>query len=660
MSGTQHKPEKRLLCEGWLDEGCEGAAGLVEYPSAAYFVADDKVWFARGDASMLGESLDALLESEGGTRTIVESMEELPLEERQLPDGTTVKLPKGPLYVEGVFQRSDVPNANKRVYPRGIWERLIADKDSYVQKNIAERGMLGHLEHPSDGRTDGKEGALVVVEVGLQKDGTVIGKAEVLDTPNGLILKEYTRKGVRWGVSSRGNGKVEDGKVDESTFVLETWDAVMKPSVPGAYPKMPGSKLTNSEESGEPVTEGTWGKPHTVAAAKQLQRAMRRPIPAGNVPKEVSNVVGDDDLFDLIDDTAKKDGEDKDVRVLIASQLLDWLRDLSSWSKPWEPAAIAIYKQIALKHGVALSGADKKMLRESNTATMTESLADRVLALTECDPTSLAPSEGLSRFRETVTLLGECLDEHGLDVFGDSEGRRLLDLMHRYQQALSGEQDPDLDQRIDEALAALDEGDRETANGGFERVVASLRQQLADAHAEADGLREQREQAESASITAQEQLDECIEQLSEVEAQLEARSRELGLAEGLLARRTDDRDVAALTTAIDEVVSEVPGLDAFRDVLGRCSDAADVRGLAERLLPAVTSSRSIEESEESAEPNRPTAWSLMGLSDLDLVSEEDAGERVEESAPPAEVPRVASVALQAAGAMGGRRAPEGT
>jgi len=83
-----------------------------------------------------------------------------------------------------------------------------------------------------------KEGALVTRSLKLKKDGVVWGVAELLDTPNGLILQEYTRKDVRWGVSSRGNGSVDDkGFVNENDYSLSTFDAVLKPSTPGAYPK---------------------------------------------------------------------------------------------------------------------------------------------------------------------------------------------------------------------------------------------------------------------------------------------------------------------------------------------------------------------------------------------------------------------------------------
>lgn len=237
-----------------MEEGCEHAA--VCLPEIGYVQQGAKVWIAFGDRKRLDESVL----SPGANTQLVERMDQLELEERTLPNGATVKLPKGARWiVEGPAQRSDVKNANQRVYPRSLWERLIAKKDSYVQKCIAERGMIGHLEHPKDGRTDLKESAILTLSADLHEDGTVWSKFEILETPNGNILRELTAKGVRWGVSSRGNGTVDDsGTVSEADYVLKTWDAVAAPSTPGAYARLQGlnaneSDHKNTDESAQGV-----------------------------------------------------------------------------------------------------------------------------------------------------------------------------------------------------------------------------------------------------------------------------------------------------------------------------------------------------------------------------------------------------------------------
>lgn len=274
-SANESHAEPRLLCEGWLDEGCEGSCVFV--PERAYVIQGTKVWMAYG-------SSDGVLD-ESSNQQIVENYDDLELEERTI-GGNSVRMPKGGRWVvEGPSQRSDVKNANQRVYSRKIWEKLVGDKGSYVQEAIAERQMVGHLEHPKDGRTDLKEAAILTTKAELRKDGVVWNQFELLETPNGLILQELTRKGIKWGVSSRGTGTVaDDGHVSEEDYTLKTWDAVASPSTPGAHPKLVLYGRNENTEEDAPVlsedgertlstlTELTETEADGVPASVQLRR----------------------------------------------------------------------------------------------------------------------------------------------------------------------------------------------------------------------------------------------------------------------------------------------------------------------------------------------------------------------------------------------------
>ena len=74
----------------------------------------------------------------------------------------------------------------------------------------------------------------------MPEDGTnFIGKAKVMDTPNGKIVKNFISEGVKLGVSSRGMGSLKLNKkgVNEvqKDFVLSTIDIVADPSAPDAF-----------------------------------------------------------------------------------------------------------------------------------------------------------------------------------------------------------------------------------------------------------------------------------------------------------------------------------------------------------------------------------------------------------------------------------------
>jgi hypothetical protein len=231
-------------------------------PGACVFFVPEVAYVQQGDKALFFKGEQALCESVEDTMTIVESLDDLEivevLDERT---GKTRKVVKGgQWFVEGPYQRSGVKNANGREYALKIWERIVGDPDSPTQQAVKAGGMLGHLEHPKDGRMDGREGALVTRSLKLRSDGVVWGVSELLDTPHGLTLQEYTRRGIRWGVSSRGNGSVSDtGKVNETDYELVTFDAVMRPSTPGAYPKRidsgKGSKPSESADGSGSLTE---------------------------------------------------------------------------------------------------------------------------------------------------------------------------------------------------------------------------------------------------------------------------------------------------------------------------------------------------------------------------------------------------------------------
>lgn len=214
-------------------------------PDVLYVEQGDKVCFIKG-GFQLTESVQADCQ-------IVESIDELELIERE--GKKYVK--NGKWYVEGTYQRSDVENANKRKYSRKIWERIIANPKSTFMANVKSGGVVGHIEHPGDGRTDGNKIALKHLDFRLESDGRVWGRSMITSNTPGRELAALTDDGVRWGVSSRGSGSVgSDGTVNENDFQLETFDAVMRPSTPGAYPTVTGRpKVAEDDDTASQTDE---------------------------------------------------------------------------------------------------------------------------------------------------------------------------------------------------------------------------------------------------------------------------------------------------------------------------------------------------------------------------------------------------------------------
>ncbi len=138
-------------------------------------------------------------------------------------------------YIKGIFMQSDIKNQNGRVYPHAVLKKEVKN---FNTKYVNEGRALGELGHPMGPVINLDRVSHVIKE--LTEDGTnFIGKAKVMDTPNGKIVKSFISEGVKLGVSSRGMGSVKLNKegVNEvqKDFVLSTVDIVADPSAPDAF-----------------------------------------------------------------------------------------------------------------------------------------------------------------------------------------------------------------------------------------------------------------------------------------------------------------------------------------------------------------------------------------------------------------------------------------
>lgn len=136
--------------------------------------------------------------------------------------------------IEGVFAQAESKNRNGRIYPKQIMESAI---NKYVTEQVATKRAVGELNHP--------EGPTVNLDkvshriTSLEWNGNdVMGKALILDTPNGKIVKGLLDGGCQLGVSTRGMGSLENRNGTmyvKEDFLLATVDIVQDPSAPDAF-----------------------------------------------------------------------------------------------------------------------------------------------------------------------------------------------------------------------------------------------------------------------------------------------------------------------------------------------------------------------------------------------------------------------------------------
>jgi len=137
------------------------------------------------------------------------------------------------LFLTGIIQCAENMNGNGRVYPRPILEREIKN----YHKLVKERRALGELDHPEDSVINLRNVSHLITDVWWDGNN-VMGKAQVLDTPSGGILRSLVQANISTGISSRGLGSVRESQgrtMVEDDYQLICFDIVQEPSTANAY-----------------------------------------------------------------------------------------------------------------------------------------------------------------------------------------------------------------------------------------------------------------------------------------------------------------------------------------------------------------------------------------------------------------------------------------
>jgi hypothetical protein len=137
-------------------------------------------------------------------------------------------------FIEGVFMQAETKNKNGRVYPKPI---LVKEAMRYVTEYVNKNRALGELNHPS-GPSVNLDRVSHKVTWLYENNNDFYGKAKILDTPCGQIVKNLMNEGVKLGVSTRGMGSLEKRggvNVVKEDFMLAAIDIVADPSAPNAF-----------------------------------------------------------------------------------------------------------------------------------------------------------------------------------------------------------------------------------------------------------------------------------------------------------------------------------------------------------------------------------------------------------------------------------------
>ena len=139
-------------------------------------------------------------------------------------------------FIEGIFMQSETKNRNGRIYPKSILQK---EAKRYTTEFIKKKRAFGELGHP-DGPTVNLERVSHMIEELEEVDQNFMGRAKILDTPYGKIVKNLIDEGAQLGVSSRGMGSLKSGRngiseVQGDFYLATAADIVADPSAPDAF-----------------------------------------------------------------------------------------------------------------------------------------------------------------------------------------------------------------------------------------------------------------------------------------------------------------------------------------------------------------------------------------------------------------------------------------
>ena len=137
-------------------------------------------------------------------------------------------------YISGIFMQAEQKNRNGRIYPNKV---LMNEVKKYNKDFVVGNRALGELGHPEGPSVNLERVSHIITEL-YESGNDVVGKAKVMDTPYGKIVKNLLDEGAKLGVSTRGMGSLTEKngtKYVGDDFMLAAVDIVADPSAPSAF-----------------------------------------------------------------------------------------------------------------------------------------------------------------------------------------------------------------------------------------------------------------------------------------------------------------------------------------------------------------------------------------------------------------------------------------
>lgn len=440
------------------------------------------------------------------------------------------------------------PTRNGRFYSEKLWENFF--NNPLTQEKINEKVFVGELGHPTD-RTevDMEKIAICLAEMPKKgSDGRIHGVFDILNTPNGRILKTLCDYGSHIGVSSRGTGDTYedyDGResVDAETFDCECWDAVLVPAVKEARLQYVAESLSNRKTLKQALQESLQN------SSPEDQRVMTETLKELDI--DINNSEKSDDI-----EKVEESESDKDAAVdnVVATTLKDLQETLVENSKLKEKI-ISLQEQLSVCYAKETKLEEEKSQYRSSIITLRERLK----------ATDSGQAKALTDAQAQISQLSEDLQKR------DKQIAVLQDSRTRLRESLK--QAADENQRLQDkvqashaTISSLRE-DVSKNNSTSSRLVEDLK-------AEKQTLQENLEDMKKNSLIKQKEYNSKIESLKESYTQQLTKSQKLiehykKIANAAITKYIDTKALH-LGVSSSEITARLPKEYSFDDIDRLC------------------------------------------------------------------------------------------
>jgi len=231
--------------------------------------------------------------------------------------------------LSGIGAEFTKPTRNGRRYPLELWKNIQNSED--FKEGMSTLTLFGEADHPEErADTSLKEVAMVLTNMDIREsEGIVWTDFDILDTPNGRLLKEILDYGSKIGVSTRGIGDevVVNGEtiIDPNSYIFYGFDAVVMPAVKSARPAMVEKRNIKAKSIME-----TFNREIDEASTVAELNSIRRIAESANLPNldsllesidiKINDFEGEDISSKLLKDLGELSKENEELKAKLRSQ----------------------------------------------------------------------------------------------------------------------------------------------------------------------------------------------------------------------------------------------------------------------------------------------------------------------------------------------------